>query len=80
MLDKVINPIMHAIKFRQLLKDAEAGDPVLQNKLGTMYQDGTYVKQDYGKALYWYTQSAEQGYGPAQTNLAQMYESGEGLS
>ena len=44
-----------------------------------MYEKGKGVKQDYNKAVKWYTKSAEQGYADAQCNLGYMYSHGEGV-
>ncbi|WP_299803254.1 tetratricopeptide repeat protein, partial [Sulfuricurvum sp. RIFOXYD2_FULL_44_160] len=80
MFGSLINPIVHAIKFKRIVKSAEDGDATLQYKLGVMYHNGSYVTQDYEKALFWYTKAAEQGYPPAQANLGEMYEYGYGVS
>ena len=37
------------------------------------------IRQDYKKAVYWYTKSAKQGYAPAQYNLGHMYYNGAGV-
>ncbi len=45
-----------------LYKDlAKKGDELAQFKLGECYSNGRGVEQDYAKAVYWYTKSAEQG-------------------
>ena len=40
---------------------AEQGDVQAQFFLGTMYDDGKGVVQDYQQAVKWFTQAAEQG-------------------
>lgn len=65
---------------RQALKpDADRGDPVAQNNLGTLYEiDGP--TQDLKQAAAWYAKAAAQGYAVAQHNLAVMYEQGRGVA
>ena len=58
---------------------AEQGNAHEQCDLGVMYQNGRGVKQDYEKAVYWYTQSAEQGNAHAQYHLGVMYQNGRGV-
>ena len=41
-----------------------------------MYYNGKGVAQDYTKAVYWYTKSAEQGNAIAQVNLGNIYKNG----
>ena len=44
-----------------------------------MYKNGRGVRQDYVKALEWYTKAANQGDAQAQYNLGLMYYKGEGV-
>jgi TPR repeat protein len=44
-----------------------------------MYAAGRGVPQDDAEAVRWYRLAAEQGHGPAQSNLGLMYERGEGV-
>ena len=44
-----------------------------------MYERGNGVEQDYEKAVYWYSKSAEQGDADACEALAMLYESGLGV-
>lgn len=44
--------------------------------LGTMYESGEEVQQDYAEALKWYRVAAEQGDANAQFNLGFMYNNG----
>ena len=51
-----------------------------QNTLGSMYEQGKGVDQDYNQAFYWFTAAAEQGHANAQINLADMYARGQGTN
>ena len=55
--------------FRLLKPLAEKGYSQAQFNLGSMYQDGQGVPQDYVKAYAWYSVSATQGYKDAKHNL-----------
>src|SRR5437868_1265917 len=60
---------------------AETGDRVAQFQLGLAYDEARNgATQDSAKALVWYRKSAEQGYAPAEANLAYMYENGAGVT
>ena len=50
-----------------------------QNNLGSMYQNGQGVSQDYKEAAKWYRLSAEQGNAVAQYNLGLSYANGQGV-
>jgi TPR repeat protein len=58
---------------------AEQGGDAAQFNLGSMYDNGQGVIQDYKAAVKWYTLAAEQGYSRAQFNLGSMYENGQGV-
>ena len=58
---------------------AERGHAPAQFKLGSMYDDGNVVTQDYEEAASWYRKAAEQGYADAQKALGLMYSFGEGV-
>lgn len=60
------------------LPRAEAGDPVAQNAIGTLYYLGLGVKRDAEMALNWFEQAARQGYPGAQRNAGMMYRDGRG--
>ena len=47
--------------------------------LGTMYNSGRGVQQDYKAAVKWYALAAGQGHADAQNNLGAMYYSGRGV-
>jgi TPR repeat protein len=75
-------------KFKALLEDAKAGDPVAQNGLGVMYYTGEAIsKSSSGQVLNndpelaagWFFRAAEQGLADAQFNLGLMYANGEGV-
>ncbi|MBY0475018.1 MAG: sel1 repeat family protein [Nitrosomonas sp.] len=75
-------------KFKALMEDARAGDPVAQNGLGVMYYTGDAVSKtasgqvlntDPELAAGWFYRAAEQGYADAQFNLGLMYANGEGV-
>jgi TonB family protein len=58
---------------------ADAGDPVSQNRLGTWYERGTYVKADLAQAAAWYRLAAQNGNAFAQNNLGVLYNRGGGV-
>jgi len=58
---------------------AEAGDPVSQNRLGTWYEHGTYMKADLAQAAVWYRLAAQNGNAFAQNNLGVLYARGVGV-
>lgn len=62
-----------------LLSQAKSGNQQAQFYLAKRYQKGLGVKQDYDKAIQWYTEAAKQNIAPAQLNLAFMYIRGEGV-
>ena len=64
----------------ELVKRAEAGDPVAQHNLATFYQNGDGIAQDYKEAVKWFTKAAEQGEVMAQSNLGWAYYEGRGVA
>jgi uncharacterized protein len=75
-------------RFKNLLRDADAGDPDAQNGLGAMYYTGEAVSRDAAgnimdydpvSAAGWFFRAAEQGHAEAQFNLALLYLNGEGV-
>ena len=58
---------------------AEQGDAIAQSLLGSVYEEGQGVKQDYFEAVKWYRQAAEQGDTDAQTLLGFSYLLGTGI-
>lgn len=62
----------------ECLAEAERGNPIAQFVLGSMYENGEGVAQDYIFAVKWYDKAAEQGDADAQYNLGKMYDEGRG--
>lgn len=67
-------------KFAALKRSAEAGDPIAEDTLGTVYKYGQGVPRDYSQALAWYQKSAAHGNSDAAYNIAVMYQIGEGVA
>lgn len=63
----------------KLTVEAEAGDRIAQNLVGSLYARGLGVAPNDSVALKWFQLSAENGYALAQTNLGAMYENGRGV-
>ena len=47
--------------------------------LGSLYNNGKGVEQDYSKAFYWYNEAAKAGDPKALYNLGQLYHLGHGV-
>lgn len=58
---------------------ATQGDVRAQNNLGTIYEKGKGVAEDYAEAAKWYLLAANQGDATAQFNLGTMYSTGKGV-
>jgi len=54
--------------------EAEQGNAIAQFILGSMYENGEGVAQDYIEAMMWYHKAAEQGDTDAQYNLGNLYD------
>lgn len=67
-------------KLAALEKRAYQGIPEAQHDLATVYASGKMVAQDYGRAIYWFTKSAEGGVGNAHYNLGVIYQQGLGVA
>ena len=65
--------------FEEIKMAAEQGDALAQTCLGSTYEQGLGVRQDYRKAREWYEKAAAQGDDLAQTYLGLMYEQGLGV-
>ena len=65
--------------FEETKVKAEKGDATAQWILGSDYQYGKGVKQDYAEAVKWYRKAAEQGNSYAQRNIGVMYHNGKGV-
>ena len=63
-----------AVKY--LSRAAEAGQPVAQFRLGTLYEHADGVGMDTAKAAHWYQLAAEHGNRKAMHNLGVFYASG----
>ena len=63
----------------EIQRAAEHGDAEAQCQLGTMYEFGQGVTNDYAEAMKWYQKAAGQGFSVAQFCLGSMYEKGEGV-
>ena len=60
---------------------ASQGKAWAQSDLADYYYDGLVIDADQRTAAFWYRKAADQGYGPAQTNLGVLYMTGyEGVS
>ena len=71
--------VLTAYAFSQLSSAAKRGDALAQNNFGVCHYIGQAVVQDRKLAVYWYRLSADQGFAPAQANLARCYATGEGV-
>ena len=58
---------------------AEQRNADAQSILGTMYNEGKGVLQNYKTAVKWYTLAAKQGNADAHSNLGFMYDNGQGV-
>jgi len=65
---------------RHLRALAEKGDADSQYKLGTAYDEGLGVSQDYTEAFKWFRFAAEQGHANSQFRVGDMYMSGNGVA
>jgi len=65
--------------FTRIKALADAGDPASQNRVGTWYEHGTYVKADLAQAAVWYRLAAQNGNAYAQNNLGVLYARGAGV-
>lgn len=71
--------VLTAYAFSQLSAAAKRGDALAQNNFGVCHYIGQAVVQDRQLAVYRYQLSADQGFAPAQANLARCYATGEGV-
>ena len=58
---------------------AESNNPFSQFILAYMYEKGQGVREDFGKAFYWYKKASDQGNTDATTALAALYSEGRGV-
>ena len=71
--------VLSARAYAQLSAAAKRGEALAQNNFGVCHYIGQAVVQDRKLAVYWYRLSADQGFAPAQANLARCYATGEGV-
>jgi hypothetical protein len=64
---------------KTLRRQAEAGNANAQFNIGSMYENGSGVKQDYAEAAKWYRKAAKRGDVSAQDNLGIMTQNGWGV-
>ena len=48
--------------------------------VGTLYDDGRGVTQDYGEAMRWYLRAAEKGDAVAMNYIGDIFENGHGVA
>lgn len=66
-------------RFFRIKELAEQGHALEQVYLGTYYEDGLGVRQDYEKALHWYKESAKQNNSEGQLQVGRAYYKGQGI-
>lgn len=64
---------------KDLLNQAENGDPDAQYLIAHNYETGDFVRKDLKEAVKWYRLSAEKNKADSQWKLGQLYEKGEGV-
>lgn len=69
----------HELALKEFRFLAERGHAEAQNKVGSYYDLGLGVIQNYKEAVTWYRKSSEQGDAFAQYNLGIMYVNGRGV-
>jgi energy-coupling factor transporter ATP-binding protein EcfA2 len=73
------NEVIASILLEANNTGADNGDANAMNNLGTHYQQGLGVPQDYGKARGWYEKAADKGNAVAMNNLGWLYHNGWGV-
>nr|WP_294506729.1 tetratricopeptide repeat protein [uncultured Rhodopila sp.] len=68
----------YAAAFRAWRDAAEQGQASAMVAVGTLYDTGHGVAQDFGTALYWYRRAAEAGDVRAMFNTGEMFDNGRG--
>ena len=66
--------------FREFLKSAKNGDSYSQFMAANMYAQGEGTAENYPEAVYWFRQSAAQGYVPALYSIGILEMLGEGTA
>ena len=59
---------------------ADKGNIVAINTLGSLYENGNGVPQDYGEAMAWYRKAADQGSVTAMVGIGSLYANGRGVN
>jgi hypothetical protein len=77
--DLLTNEVIARIMLEANETGAKNGDAKAINNLGSQYQMGFGVPQDYGKAREWYEKAAEKGNADAMNNLGLLYQNGWGV-
>jgi TPR repeat protein len=77
--NKAVYAKAYATALKECVPLAKKGIIGAQNVLGTMYENGQGVPQNYKEAARWYRLAADQGDGPAQSNLGTLYFTGRGV-
>jgi TPR repeat protein len=62
-----------------LRREAESGNAEAEFQLGTVYDLGHVVKQDFAQAAMWYRKAAAQGHAAAEFNFGAMCDNGRGV-
>lgn len=65
-------------RLNELMQAAQSGDADAQFNLGEMFEKGSGVPLDTGRAFIWFERAAKQNHQQARFNLASMYYRGEG--
>lgn len=63
-----------------IIRQAEQGNAVAQNIVGTWYYKGEHYAQDYAKAAQWWSLAARQANADAIGNLGLLYQYGHGVA
>ncbi|PQJ27478.1 hypothetical protein BSZ32_02525 [Rubritalea profundi] len=74
-----VRPQLKAEVMPWLLRSASAGLVAAEYKIGTRYQQGRGVQQDFVAAGAWFIRAARSGHGQAQLHLGEIYEKGMGV-
>jgi len=74
----ILDRSRYADAIKLWLPQAQSGDVAAQTNVGILYEK--LVPPDYAAAAAWYAKAADAGYGPAQTALGHLYESGLGVA
>lgn len=79
LLPETAKQLQHTpISMTELIKLAESGEVLAQNRLAEHYLKGIEAPQHFGKAKEWYLRAANQGYGPAMIQLGDLYSHPKG--